>query len=280
MATVTQFVPETLVARTGKSLETRMPDFDAATVLDRVPDWHHSKQFASSLAATLRRFGSLFDNKRFYLHQLAHEQIQREVDEVNAVALRAEAERLRQEAEEEAKYGKEPKNFDAVATCQMPRIAEFLSRGQADRVKGTRLRIDRGPLTVRFQATERNRTRWPGGFLVIGVFGFARDDMPIARIDANGYLYWSDEARFVSDLHAMFEMFENDPVNFVLEHRGKESNCMFCGRDLVDSVSVVMGYGNDCAKMRGLPHDTATAAFWKARRESQMVCEFQSAPVC
>jgi hypothetical protein len=263
---------ETLTSNRGQILETHLTDAEAAEVVSgrlcpRLPAGDRTQAFGQSLCSDLKRYRSLFPAKRFWLHRLALDQLAHE-------RTQAEAEAQRLQAEEEARYGKEPKNFEAVAAGRVERVAEFLARGPADRTRGTRLRIERGALTLRFQETERGRTRWPGGFLVVGVFGFARPDMPLCRIDANGWVYWSDEAKFISDLHAMLELFDNDPVGFVLENRGRADTCMFCGRDLIDSVSVELVYGPECSKFRGLPHDTKTAAIWKARREQRaMGCE-------
>ncbi len=247
-----------------RAIDSPYTDAQAAEACRRIPASNTSAhQFANSLADDFGRYGAnLTPGKRFWLHQHAMWQAEREERAANA-------ERLRQEAEERAQFDSEPppSKFDAVPHSKLPALAAFLA-GARQRGKGvaTTLAIERGPITVQFRNTTPNKTRWPDGFLLVGVFGFERANVPLALIDAVGNLYWSDEGRLISDMHVMLEMMEENPVQFVIENRGARNWCCFCRRDLTDPVSVTMGYGPICAGRWALPHSNEAAAALRAQR--------------
>lgn len=247
----------------GRACSTPYTDGEALAICERVPAYLSCYSFAQDLIRSARTRG-LTPNQVFWVHKLALEQVERE-------AKAAEADAARAEAEEAAKYGDEPppSKFDNFPAGKLPRIAAFLAAGAQKGPMGARLVIERGDVTITFKSTTKDRTRWPGGFLVVGVFGFERRNVPLARIDAAGNLFFSDDGRLVSDIHAMLEMFEESPLHFVLTHRGKRNWCCFCKRDLTDPISVAVGYGPICAGNYGLPHDHETAAQIRAAQTAE-----------
>lgn len=66
-----------------EQLTTELTDTEAAAACERMPANHHSTAYARTLVADLRRYGSLFASKRYWLHALAYQQIEREQEAAN-----------------------------------------------------------------------------------------------------------------------------------------------------------------------------------------------------
>lgn len=257
--------PPAPVARTlrndyGSSIETTLTDAEAVAVVEAMPPEHRDASLGKRLASEWRTYGSgrLFEWKLYKLHAIAIYWRQ-ERDR------RAAAERVRLESEERARYGNEPSNFDAVATSRVERIADFLAAGASrlygsGAVTGARVTFESGPFLVSIHSTSRDKTRWPGGFLVTGCTGFGDPNAPLARIDANGHLYFADAGRLAPELHALLEAFNEEPTAFVSRMGLNSEKCCFCRRELSDPISMTMGWGRICAWHYNLPHSKEAMA--------------------
>lgn len=247
----------------GRHIDTPYTDLEAVKKIDAMPATYHGRSAAVALADEWRRWGvKMFDWKIFKMHDavLKYDAMQERL---------AAAERIRLEAEEQAKYGNEPSNFDPVSTCRVEGIAGFLAAGanrlySIGKVLGARVTFESGQFLVSIHSTARDRTRWPGGFLVTGCTGFGEPNTPLARIDANGHLYFADAGRLCPELHALLEAFNENPANFVSRMGLATERCCFCRIELTDPISTTMGYGPICAGHYGLPWSKEAMA---AKRE-------------
>jgi hypothetical protein len=254
LASVVLAAPRVLRNDFGNSITTTLTDAEAVAVVESMPPDHRDAKLGRRLASEWRTYGSekLFEWKLFKLHSIvAYWRQERD--------RRAEAERFRQEAEERAKYGNEPSNFDATAASRMERIADFLTAGAtrlygSGAVTGARVTFESGPFLVSIHSTARDKTRWPGGFLVTGCTGFGAPNTPLARIDANGYLYFADAGRLCPELHALLEAFNEEPATFVSRMGLNSARCVFCRLPLSDPISMTLGYGAICAGHYNLPY--------------------------
>lgn len=250
--------PTALRSNSGDEIETPYTDAEAAEICGRIPPAHSSYSFIRSVLGDLERYGSrLSAGKRFWLHRHAIGQAARE-------EAAAAAERLRAAAEEAAKYGGEPNNFDATPAGRYEQIVAFMSRGAAAIPTGARVTFENGPLMVSVHSTAKGATRWPGGLLVTGCTGFGDPNVPLARIDAAGWVYFADAGRQRSELHALLDMFEEDPAGLVARYGLSNGRCCFCRIALKDPISLAMGYGPVCSSHYSLPWSKEAMAAKKA----------------
>jgi hypothetical protein len=250
---------ELLLEWNGNVLVSQFTDDQAAAVCERIPSHSQSRGFTQMLIRDLRRYGELFPGKRYWLHDHAYAQLDRE-------RVAAEAEAIRLAAEEDAKYGGEPNNFDKAAGGQVPNVAAFMARGSGATETGPRVTFESGEFMVSIRSTAAGKTRWPGGFMVVGCTGFGAPNVPLAMIDANGYLYWSDAGRFRTEVRALLDEFELNPAEFVSANGVKSGRCVFCRRELTDPISLTMGYGEICAGHYALPWSASAMACRKAKQ--------------
>lgn len=245
----------------GQHLDSQFTDKEAAAICERIPVDNSSRSYTAALISDLNRYGSLFPNKRYWLHEHAYRQIDRE-------RVQAEAEELRREAEENAEYGKEParSTFAALPSGRVERIASFLTPGAGRIPTGARVVFESGEFMVSIVSTSKDKSRWPGGFLVIGETGFDKPKTPLAAIDAQGYLYPSEVGAMSGELAALLDEFEADPAEYVAKMGVSMGNCCFCRRDLSEPISLTMGYGPICAGHYGLPWSGEAMAAKKARQ--------------
>src|SRR4051812_36304092 len=113
---------ETTLRWNDESITTHLADAEAATVCERIPAGHRDHNFVRKLVADLRRYGSLFEGKRFWLHSLALAQLDRE----------------------------SPRAADpgAGSAGSLPRIAAFLTPASRHLKSGARVTFSSGPLKV------------------------------------------------------------------------------------------------------------------------------------
>ena len=245
----------------GTVLTSNLTDAEASAICARIPPDHQSASYTQSLIRDLERYGSLFESKRYWLHMHASRQLQRE-------EIQAEAEKNRARLEEEAKYGKEPSNFDATASFQLERVANFLAPGAFAIPTGAKVTFESGPYMVTIRSTAKDRTRWPGGFLVIGNTGFGSPNTPLARMDAQGYLFFADAGRSSPELAALLDAFNDDPATCVAKMGKATGRCVFCARELTEPISMTMGYGKICSIHYSLPWSAEAMACKKVQQDA------------
>lgn len=217
-------------------LTSTLTDAEAAAACDRIPADHPSRSYTQSLVLDLRRYGSLFDNKRYWLHAHAAGQIERE---------RPASQR-------------EPSGY-------LPRIAAFLTP-VSNRIKsGARVAFESGSLKVVIKRAGE-RSNWPGHFHVMG-FGFGADNdkqIYAGRISDTGERFPSGAC--TSEVFALLDEFEVDPAEYAAAYGRRTGRCAFCDLPLTDAVSMGMGYGRICSKHYRLPYGKrALAAAFKCR---------------
>lgn len=242
----------------GVTLDSQFTDAQAAAICERIPTDNSSRGYTQGLIRDLNKYGSLFENKRYWLHEHAYRQLDRE-------GIMREADELRREAEEEAKYGKEPSCFDAAPSGRCERIANFLTPGAGAIPTGARVTFESGEYMVTITSTNKSKSRWPGGFLVTGCTGFGTPNAPLAVIDAAGYLYYADAGRYSGELAALLDAFEEDPAEYVAMRGVASKVCVFCRRDLTDPISMTMGYGRICSIHYNLPYGKEAMAAKRMR---------------
>ncbi len=234
--------PLTLTNR-GDVLTSSLTDAEAATALDRVPTGHGSKQFASSLAADLRRYGNLFPAKRFWLHKLAIEQLDRE---------------------------NPAPPVELPATGELPKIAAFLTPVSNRLKSGARVTFVSGPLTVVIKRAGQN-SRYPGHFHVEGISGFGDTPVYMGRISDKGH--WFPSRQCAVEVFALLDEFESNPAEHAAAYGRRTGRCAFCDLVLDDPVSCGFGYGPHCAKNYLLPHGKRALAAMTAKRAERETAE-------
>jgi hypothetical protein len=222
----------TLTAR-GETLSSTLTDAEAAAICDRFPLAHGSRGFARSLAADLRRWGSLFESKRFYLHKLAQEQLARE----------------------------NPEPVEQ-GSGELPRIAAFLTPVSNHLKSGARVTFASGPLTVVIKRAGE-RSRYPGHFHVEGISGFGDRPVYMGRISDKGHWFPSRECG--TEVFALLDEFESNPAEYAAAYGRRSGRCCFCNLHLDDPISMGLGYGKVCSG-----HYSLT---WGKRYLAKMVAE-------
>lgn len=252
----------------GNQLDSQFTDAQAAVICERIPQDNKSHSFTRGLIEDLTRYGKLFPNKQYWLHEHAYRQLERE-------RLQREAEAIRIEAEEQAKYGNEPapSKFAASASGRVERIANFLTPGAGRIPTGARVTFESGPFMISIVSTTKDKTRWPGGFLVIGETGFGDPKTPLAVIDAQGYLYPSEAGAMSPELAALLDEFEADPTEYVSKMGVATGNCCFCRRELSEPISLTMGFGKICAGHYGLLWSAEAMAAKRTRQNGIPRCD-------
>jgi hypothetical protein len=225
----------------SEELVTDLTDTEAAVACERVPADNQSASFARSLVADFRRYGSLWPNKRFWLHSIALGQIERE----NGTS-----------------------ESSAGSAGSLPRIAAFLTPVSKHLKSGARVTFTSGTLTVtikRSSLTSRN----PGSFYVNGLTGFGESgagSIYAGRIAPDGG--WFPTSACETSVMALLDEFENDPVGYAMAYGQRSGRCCFCDIPLSDPVSIGMGYGPVCARHYALPHGKRAMAKMVAKREA------------
>jgi hypothetical protein len=225
-------------------LDSELTDLEAAAACERIPADHKSRAYTQTLISDLRRYGSLFDGKRFWLHEHAARQLDRE---------RAAAS---PEAVESA----------ATATGYLPRIAAFLTP-VSDRLKsGARVTFTSGPLTVTIARAGADG-RHPGSFYVRGLTGFGETGSVYAgRISPEGHFFPSRDCD--TSVLALLDEFEQGPADYALAYGQRSGRCFACDAKLDDPISIGIGVGPVCAKHYRIPWGKrALAAAVKLRCE-------------
>ena len=210
----------TLTSNRGETISSSLTDAQAAEACNRIPANHSSRSFANSLCADLMRWGSLFPGKRFWLHKLAHEQIERETPEPVADAL--------------------------PATGELPKIAAFLTPVSEAIRSGARVTFESGPLTVVIKRCGE-RSRYPGHFHVTGTgFGeFGNGPTYMGRISDKGHWFPSRECG--PEVFALLDEFEGNPAEYAAAYGRRTGRCCFCNLALTDTISMGLGYGKVCS---------------------------------
>jgi hypothetical protein len=231
----TEGIMETLNYR-GETVEALESDKVAAEVCGRIPDNHRSKAFATSLSQDLARFGSLFPNKRFFLHSLAREQLNREGGQAPIVS---------------------PNGL-------LPNIAKFLTPVSDRIASGARVEFQSGEITVRINRAGP-QSKYPESFYITRSDAESFD-VYMGRIAKDGGFFPMPKCG--PDVLALLDEFECDPVAFVTGYGLRTGRCFACRKYLDDEVSIAIGCGRTCAGHYGIPWGKkALAAAVKARNE-------------
>lgn len=208
---------------------TSLTDVEAAAACDRIPANHADRSYATSLTADLRRYGSLFPGKRYWLHVIASKQIDRE-----------------QEAAQ-------PASTTGGASGSLPQIAAFLTPVSKKIKSGARVTFTSGPLTVTIKRAGE-RSRWPGSFYVVGT-GFGADgasEIYAGRIAPDGG--WFPAPACEVAVYALLDEFEQNPAEYAAAYGRRTGRCFACDIRLDDPISMGFGYGRICAGHYGLPY--------------------------
>lgn len=225
----------------GEQIISTLTDAEAANVLARVPANHSAKSFATSLCNDLARWGNLFPNKRYFLHKLAAEQLERELPATKP-----------------------------IPTGYLPRIAAFLTPASEKLKSGARVSFSSGDLQVVIKRAGTT-SNWPGSFHVTG-YGFGENgDQQIyaGRISPEGG--WYPSGACTSEVFALLDEFESDPAEYAAAYGRRTGKCAFCGYHLDDEISMGFGYGPVCAKHYRLPYGKRALAAAIKCRESRAV---------
>ncbi len=228
------------------TLTTNLTDAQAAEACNRLPADHRSRTFAAGLVADLRRYGSLFPGKRFWLHRLALDQIERENPQANAAP---------------------------PASGTLPRIAGFLTPVSDTLKSGARVTFVSGPLTVVIKRTGLT-SRYPGHFHVVGTSGFGATEVYMGRIGDTGDWFPSRECG--PEVFALLDEFESDPAEYAAAYGRRMGICCFCHAKLDDPVSMGLGYGPVCGPHYKLKHGKrhlAEMVAARVKRESEKAVE-------
>lgn len=213
-----------------EKLTTTMTDAEAATVCERIPADSKSRQYALSLVADLRRYGSLFPNKLFWLHSLALGQLDNEMVKSD-----------------------DPAAVPSNASGHLPRIAAFLTPASKHLKSGARVTFTSGALTVCIRRASE-KSRWPGHFYVLGLTGFGETgeaSIYAGRISPEGW--WFPSGACETSINALLDEFEQDPAGYAAAYGQRTGRCCFCLIPLDDPISIGLGYGPKCARHYSLP---------------------------
>lgn len=214
---------ETLTLRwRDETLTSTLTDAEAATICDRIPADHPARGYTQVLVADLRRYRSLFDAKRYWLHEHAHRQLERE------------------------------RPSYPTPSGALPRITAFLTPVSDKLASGARVTFASGDLTVTIKRAEAD-SRNPGSFYVRGLTGFGTyGSVYMGRIAADGAFFPTAECG--PPVMALLDEFEADPAEYAAAYGRRTGRCCFCDAPLDDPVSMGMGYGPTCARHYRLPH--------------------------
>ncbi len=209
----------------GQELVSELTDLEAATICGRIPATNKSFAFVTGLIADLRRYGSLFPNKRFWLHDHAYSQLEREKP--------PEA---------------EPDAVPSNAAGHLPRIAAFLTPVSKRLKSGARVTFTSGPLTVVIKRAGEN-SRHPGNFYVNGLTGFGEGgngSIYAGRISPEGHWFPTRDCEIA--INALLDEFENDPAGYAMAYGQRTGNCFACNARLIDPISIGLGVGPICCR--------------------------------
>lgn len=224
-------------------------DTHAAAACDRIPADQRDRGYALSLIADLAKWKSLFPGKRWWLHKLGMEQVERE--------------RLA----DELIYGDEPTGFSVGAEGRFERIVSFLLPGALYRAGGARVTLVSGTYTIAFKRTAEGKTRYPNNYIITGMSGYGEHGttkVALGRIDTLGYWFPTEVGAGDPVSQCLLDLFEDDP-RACIEKYASNKECCFCGRELTDPISKEMKYGPICADLYHLPWSQEEAAAKRMR---------------
>jgi len=231
-------------------LTSTLTDAEAAAACERIPADNPSRQYTQTLIADLRRYGSLFDNKRFWLHEHAQRQLERE------------------------EHASAPATVESAANALgcLPRIAAFLTPVSERLKSGASVTFTSGLLTVNIRRAGAD-SRHPGSFYVRGLTGFdLNNTVYMGRISPEGHWFPTSDGLQHTAVFALLDEFEQGPADYCAAYGQRTGRCAFCDLHLDDPVSVGLGYGPHCARNYRLPYGKrALAAAVKMRCEKPPV---------
>lgn len=216
---------EILYTSKGHEVEVTMTDEEAAKAL--VEKSAAGNGFARDLANGFVQYGSWTDKQRPWAHLLANEH-------------RAKENTTPEPATDES-------DDDAVT---FPRIVQMMTDAAAE-LKYPKVRLADDDGNVVRLSVASGRARYPGSVNVTTDESF-QDNTWYGRIMTDGT--WAPSRNAPEWLADALAAFEADPEGAARAYGQRYSHCCFCGRELVESGSVDVGYGPVCAERYGLPH--------------------------